>query len=142
MQAGIQNAQVSKKKLWTGRIISALAVLMLVFSGVMKLLKPLPVVEEFARLGYPESLAVGIGILEILCAFVYMIPRTSILGAILLTGYLGGATATHVRIGDPFFIPIVLGIFIWVGLFLRDDRLQALIPLRSQPTRWYLESEL
>jgi uncharacterized membrane protein YphA (DoxX/SURF4 family) len=142
MQAGIQNAQVSKKKLWTGRIISALAVLMLVFSGVMKLLKPAAVVEEFARLGYPESLAVSIGILEILCAVVYIIPRTSILGAILLTGYLGGATATHVRIGDPFFIPIVLGIFIWVGLFLRDGRLQALIPLRSQPTRWYLESEL
>jgi uncharacterized membrane protein YphA (DoxX/SURF4 family) len=131
MQAGIQNARVSKKKLWTGRIISALAVLMLVFSGVMKLLKPAAVMEEFARLGYPESLAVSIGILEILCAVVYIIPRTSILGAILLTGYLGGATATHVRIGDPFFIPIVLGIFIWVGLFLRDDRLRALIPFRS-----------
>jgi uncharacterized membrane protein YphA (DoxX/SURF4 family) len=131
MQAGIHNARVSKKKLWTGRIISALAVLMLVFSGVMKLLKPAAVMEEFARLGYPESLAVSIGILEILCAVVYIIPRTSILGAILLTGYLGGATATHVRIGDPFFIPIVLGIFIWVGLFLRDDRLRALIPFRS-----------
>lgn len=131
MQAGIQNARVSKKKLWTGRIISALAVLMLVFSGVMKLLKPAAVMEEFARLGYPESLAVSIGILEILCAVVYIIPRTSILGAILLTGYLGGATATHVRIGDPFFIPIVLGIFIWGGLFLRDDRLRALIPFRS-----------
>jgi len=131
MQAGIQNVRVSKKKLWTGRIISALAVLMLVFSGVMKLLKPAAVMEEFIRLGYPESLAVSIGILEILCAVVYIIPRTSILGAILLTGYLGGATATHVRIGDPFFIPIVLGIFIWVGLFLRDDRLRALIPFRS-----------
>jgi hypothetical protein len=105
---------------------------MLLFSGVMKLMRPVAVLEEFGRLGYPESLIVGIGIVEIFCAVVYLIPRSSILGAILVTGYLGGATATHVRIGDPFFIPIVLGAAIWAGLFLRDDRLRALIPLRSQ----------
>lgn len=131
IQAGAQPAPVSKKRLWAGRIISALPALMLLFSGVVKLMQPAPVVEEFARLGYPESMALGIGILELACTVVYVIPRTSILGAILLTGYLGGATATHARIGDPFFMPIVLGVLVWGGLFLRDDRLRALIPLRS-----------
>lgn len=121
---------VSKKMLWTGYIISALPVRMLLFSGVMKLVKPAPVVEGFVRLGSPESLALGSGIVELGCAVIYMIPRTSVLGAILLTGYLGGATATHVRIGEPFFAPIVLGILVWGGLFLRDDRLRALLPLR------------
>ena len=86
--------------------------------------------EGFVRLGYPESLTLGIGIVELACAVVYVIPQTSVLGAILLTGYLGGATATHVRIGEPFFMPIVLGVLIWGGLFLREDRLRALLPLR------------
>ena len=97
----------------------------------MKLMKPAPVVQGFAHFGYPESLALSIGILELACTVVYVIPRTSVLGAILLTGYLGGATATHVRIGDPFFVPVGLGVLVWGGLFLRDDRLRALIPLRS-----------
>jgi hypothetical protein len=117
--------------LWAGSILSALPVLMLLFSGGMKLLKPDLVVQEFARLGYPESLVLGIGILELTCTAVYVIPRTSIVGAILLTAYLGGATATHVRVGDPFFIPVVLGVLVWAGLFLRDQRLRALLPLRS-----------
>ena len=133
MQSATHTAPVSTKRLWAGRIMSALPVLMLLFSGVMKLVKPAPVVEEFARLGYPDSVTLGIGILEIVCTVVYVIPRTSMLGAILLTGYLGGATATHVRIGDPFFFPIVFGVLVWGGLFLRDDRLRALIPLRSEP---------
>src|SRR5687767_14183155 len=120
--------------LWAGRIISAIPVLMLLFSGVMKLIKPAGMAEEFARLGYPESLALGLGILELFCTVVYVIPRSSILGAILLTGYLGGAVTTHVRIGDPFFIPIVLGVLIWGGLYLRDDRLRSLFPLRSRPS--------
>ena len=131
MQSGFQTAPVSKKKLWAGRIISALPVLMLLFSGVLKLIKPAAVVVEFTRLGYAESTAIGLGIVELGCTVLYMIPRTSILGAILLIAYLGGATATHVRIGDPFFIPIVLGVLIWLGLYLRDDRLRSLIPLRS-----------
>jgi hypothetical protein len=97
----------------------------------MKLAKPTPLVEEFTRLGYGEGHALPIGILEIVCTVLYVIPRTSVLGAILLTGYLGGATATHVRIGDPFFIPIILGVLIWLGLLLRDSRLRALLPLRS-----------
>lgn len=127
-----QTAPVSKKMLWGGRIMSALPVLMLLASGVMKLMKPAPLVQEFARLGYAESVILGIGCLELVCTAVYVTPRTSILGAILLTGYLGGATATHVRIGDPsFFIPVVLGVMVWGGLFLRDERLRALLPLRS-----------
>ena len=131
MRSGTHTAPVSKKMLWAGRIISALPVLLLLFSGVMKLMKPAAVLEGLAQLGYPESLALGIGILELVCTAVYVIPRTSLLGAILLTGFLGGATATHVRVGDPFFMPIVVGVLVWAGLFLRDDRLRALIPLRS-----------
>ena len=131
MQLGTQTAPISRKRLWAGRIISALPVLMLFFSGIVKLIKPAIIVEGLVRFGYPENLALGIGILELSCTVVYVIPRTSILGAILLTAYLGGAIATHVRIGDPFFGPVVLGVLVWIGLYLRDDRLRALVPLRS-----------
>jgi hypothetical protein len=132
MPSDTQTAPVSRKKLWAGRIISALPVLLLLFSGVMKLMKPPAVMQGFAGYGYPESLITVIGLLEIGCTVVYAIPRTSILGAILLTGYLGGATATNVRVGNPAFImTTILGILAWVGLFLRDDRLHALIPLRK-----------
>ena len=131
MQSATQTAPVSKKMLWAGRIISALPVLLLLFSGAMKLVKPAPVVQAFAHLGYPESLALRIGILELACTVVYVIPRTSVLGAILMTAYLGGATATHVRVGEPFYFPVIFGVLVWGGLFLRDDRLRALIPLRS-----------
>lgn len=131
MQSDVQ-PQVSKKMLWAGRIVSALPVLMLVFSAVIKLIKPTEVVAEFARLGYPESLVVGIGILELVCTVIYIVPRTSVLGAILLTGYLGGATATHVRVGDPFIPPVLGGALVWAGLYLRDARIRALIPLRSR----------
>lgn len=131
MQSDAHVAVASKRMLWSGRIASALPVLMLLFSGVLKLVRPGAVVEEFGRLGYPESLALGIGLLELACTVVYVIPRTSVLGAILLTGYLGGATATHVRVGDPFYFPVVLGMVVWGGLFLRDDRLRSLLPLRS-----------
>ena len=132
MQSDTPTAPASKKTLWAGRIMSALPALMLLFSGVMKLVKPPSVMEGFTRLGYPESLALGIGIVELACVIVSLIPRTSILGAILLTGYLGGATATHLRIGEPFFMPIILGVLVWGGLFLRDDRVRALIPLRGR----------
>ena len=132
MSSGTQMAPISKKRLWAGRIMTALPVLLLLVSGVMKLMKPPSIVQGFAQFGYPEHLILGIGIAEIVCTVVYLIPRTSILGAILLTGYLGGATATHVRVGDPSFIaPAVLGVLVWGGLFLRDDRLRALLPLRS-----------
>jgi hypothetical protein len=97
------------------------------------LVKPAPVVEATVRLGYPESVILGLGVVLIACTVVYLIPRTSILGAILLTGYLGGAVATHVRVDTDLFpvvFPIILGVLVWGGLFLRDDRLRALLPLR------------
>ena len=131
MQSNSQTAPVSKKMLWAGRIIGALPVLLLVFSATMKFLKPPDVVKGFTHLGYPESLALGLGILELACTIIYLIPRTSVLGAILSTGYLGGAIATHLPIGEPYFMPVILGVLIWAGLFLRDKRLRALIPIRS-----------
>ena len=121
---------ISKKALWAGRIMSALPVLMLLFSAVMKFMKPPAVVDGFVHLGYSESLALPLGILELACTVIYVIPRTSVLGAILLTGYLGGATATQLRIGEPFFIPVILGVLVWGGLFLCEPRLRALVPLR------------
>jgi hypothetical protein len=126
-----QKLSESKKMLWAGRILSALSVLMLLFSAVVKLARPAGVLQEFTRLGYQQHEAVSIGIVELLCTVVYLIPRTAVLGAILLTGYLGGATATHVRIGDPFMPPILFGMVIWLGLFLRYPLLRALLPLRK-----------
>jgi hypothetical protein len=131
MHAEAETAAVSNKMLWAGRVMSLLPVLMLIMSGVMKLAKPAAVVEGFALLGYPENLALPLGIVELACTALYVIPQTAILGAILLTGYLGGATATHVRIGEPFYAPIVLGLLVWGGLYLRDTGLRALIPLRK-----------
>jgi DoxX-like family len=134
MPLGTQTVSVPKKILWTGRVIITLPVLFLFLDGFMKLVKPAPVVEATVRLGYPESVIASLGIALIVCTVIYVIPCTSILGAILLAGYLGGAVATHVRVGDPWFpvlFPVIVGVLIWGGLFLRDDRLQALIPLRS-----------
>ena len=120
-----------KKMLWISYVLSALPALLLLFSGAMKLIGPPSVVEGFAHLGYDQSVALGIGIVELLCTVLYLIPRTSVLGAILLTGYLGGATATHLRIGEPFYAAVLLGVLVWGGLFLRDERLRVLIPLRK-----------
>jgi len=121
----------SKHMLWVSYIMSTLPVLMLLFSGIMKLIKPPSVMEGFAHLGYDESVALGLGVVELLATLLYIIPRTSVLRAILLTGYLGGATATHLRIGEPFQMAILLGVFVWGGLYLRDERLRLLIPLRT-----------
>src|SRR5688500_5662518 len=123
--------QVSRPARWAGWVLSALPALLLILAGVLKLMKP--DVKEFERLGYtfPRH-PLTIGIIEIVCAILYLIPRTSVLGAILLTGYLGGAVATHVRIGDPsWFMPIIPGVLLWLGLYLREARLRALVPLRS-----------
>jgi hypothetical protein len=124
-------APVSRKAVWAGRVVSGVPVLMLVMSGVMKLMKPAAVVEGFENLGYPARLAMGIGILELACTAVYLVPRTAVLGAILITGYLGGATATHVRVGDAFAGPVAIGVMVWLGLYLRDRRVRALVPLRG-----------
>ena len=123
---------VSKAALWAGRIRSALPVLTLVMSASMKFMKPTSVVEGFTHLGIPEKFAFGLGVVELGCTILYLIPQTSVLGAILLTGYLGGATCAHLRVGDPFVSPVIIGVFVWGGLFLRDPRLRELIPWRKQ----------
>ncbi|MBO0719346.1 MAG: DoxX family protein [Blastocatellia bacterium] len=133
MQPADQPTPKSNMLVWVGRIISALPVLLLLFGGGMTLNKPVQAVEEFTRLGYPDTVIVGIGIVLLVCTILYAIPYTAVLGAILLTGYLGGAVATHVRIGDPtskVIIPVIVGMLIWGGLFLRDERLRKLLPLR------------
>lgn len=119
----------SKIMLWAGRILSAVPVLMLLMSGTMKFIKPAGFAEGLEHLGWSETTMTYIGVVEILCAILYLIPKTAILGAILIAAYLGGATATHVRIGDPFIIPIALGIVAWLGLWLRDKRLREILPL-------------
>jgi hypothetical protein len=116
-------------KVWVGRILSALPVLMLLMSASMKVSHATAFMEKWATLGYAESAAIPIGIVEIACALIYAVPKTRVLGAVLVTGYLGGAIATHVRVGEAFAIPLVLGICAWAGLFLRDDRLGALLPV-------------
>jgi len=125
---------VSRTRLWIGRIVGGLPALFLLVDGAMKLVKPAVVVEATTRLGYPEGTIVPIGIVLIICTILYLIPPTAVLGAILLTGYLGGAVATHVRAGEPMFsiiFAIIFGMLLWLGLYLTDARLRALIPLRS-----------
>jgi hypothetical protein len=117
---------------WIGIGISILLSLLFGMSAVMKLMGGPGVMEGMAHLGLPESLIVPLGILEISCVAIYLIPATSMLGAILLTGYIGGAICTHLRVGDPFFFQIVLGVCVWLGLYLRENRLRELIPVRTQ----------
>ena len=120
----------TNKTRWTGRILSGLAVLFLTWDGTIKLLALTPVLDAFTRLGYPVGLAVGIGVLELLCVAAYVMPRTSVLGAVLLTGFLGGAISTHVRVEDPFlthtFFPVYVAALVWGGLLLRNSSLRAL----------------
>lgn len=120
----------SRKKHWIGRTASYLAILALLPDALMKILMLDPVLETHAYLEIPAHLTVGIGVLLIVCTGIYIIPSTAVLGAILLTGYLGGATAMLVRIGDPFLTPVIVGMLVWVGLYLTDDRLRNLIPIR------------
>ena len=129
----LQTPAGSKKLFWAGCVVSALLALMLIMSAVMKLMKPDQLVEGFVKLGWDESLAVGLGVVELACAVLYAIPRTSILGAVLITGYMGGAIATHVRQHDfgSIVMPIILAVLAWLGLYWRDARLRALLPLRS-----------
>jgi hypothetical protein len=131
MATAAQTAPTSKTMLWAGRIISALPVLLMVFFGAYGLLNRAKVAPGFAHYGYPDGALVPICIVEIVCAIIYAIRQTSVFGAILLTGYLGGATATHVRVGEPFYFPIIVGVLVWLGLYLRDARLRALVPLRT-----------
>ena len=125
----------SKKMLWTGRIVSALVIVLMLFDAGIKVLRLPAAVEGTIQVGYPASVVLPIGLVLLVCVVLYAIPRTSILGAILLTGYLGGAVATNVRISSPLLsyglLPAYVGVLAWGGLFLRDERLRQLIPLRS-----------
>jgi hypothetical protein len=117
-------------KVWTGRILSALPALAMLPSGAMKLSHSAKFLEGWTKFGYPESAATPIGIVELAVLALYLIPKTRVLGAILVTGYLGGAVATHARMSDPAFVtPVILGVIAWAGVYLRDERLQELLPL-------------
>lgn len=133
-QATDQVVPVSKKRRWTGYTLSTLAVLFMLFDAFSHLTMPKAVADAFIRLGYPVSLGFGIGILGLVCTVLYAIPRTSIVGAILLTGYLGGATATNLRVADPLFetlFPVLFGGLIWTGVFFRDELLRRLVSPRA-----------
>lgn len=122
---------VVSRKVWAGRIITGLVAAYLLFDGIIRMLKLDPAVGGFERLGYPESLVVPIGLIELAGVILYVFPRSAVLGAILLTGHLGGATAAILRLENPWFLlPVGLGVMIWGGLYLRDDQVSALIPLR------------
>ena len=125
----------SIKRPWAGYIVSALPVLFLLMDALGKFIKPEQVVTGTVDLGYQESVIVPLGVTLLICTVIYIIPKTSVLGAILLTGYLGGAVATHVRIVNPLFtyqlFPVYLGALLWLGLYLRDARLRSLLPIRS-----------
>lgn len=127
-------APVSRPALWTGRALSTLAILFLLLDAVLKLVKPAEVVEGTSLLGYPESVITGLGITLLVCTILYIVPQTAILGAVLLTAYMGGAIATHVRVENPLFthilFPTYLAAFYWGGLFLREPRLRQLLPFR------------
>lgn len=122
----------SKVPIWIGRVMSAIPVPLLLMSAAMKLMQPEWMVKDFTeKLGYDANVLVGLGIVELTCVILYVVPQTAVLGAILLTGYLGGATATHLRIGEPYIMPVLMGVWLWVALYLRDARLRSLAPWRS-----------
>lgn len=135
MHAHIQETvSPSKGMLWTGRVVSAIAILFLVFDGVMKVIKDPHVLAASAELGFPQNSMVWIGALLLACTLLYAIPRTSTLGAVLLTGYLGGAVVSNVRVSHPVFeciFPVIFGMLVWAGILLRDPQLREFIPLRK-----------
>lgn len=133
MQAVAHSASTTNVTAWPGRVISALVILFLLLDGVIKLIQHPQAVQPTTELGFAASLVQPLGFIGLACLLLYAIPRTSILGVILLTGYLGGAVAIHLRAEDPLFtliFPVILGVLAWGGLFLQDRRLQALMPLR------------
>jgi|HubBroStandDraft_2_1064218.scaffolds.fasta_scaffold249543_1 hypothetical protein len=135
IQSATQHGSLSKKSVLAGRILTGLVVVFLLFDATIHLLKPAPVVEGFAKLGYPIHLAVVLGVVELVCIALYLFPRTSILGAVLLTGYLGGAIAVQLPTGNSLFgevlFPVYVGAMVWGGIYLRDERLRSLFPWRS-----------
>lgn len=134
MEPAARSVADSKAKIWTARILAGIAVLFLTMDGVMKLVKPAPVTEAMIKLGYPDQLSATLGVILLLCTALYVIPRTAVLGAVLLTGYLGGAISTHLRINDDpftFVFPLIVAAFLWGSLYLRDPRVRAILPLRG-----------
>ena len=134
MQTMVQTREASNVVLWTGRTMSGLVIAFMLLDGAMKLVPLDVVVTTSEQMGIPGSLARTLGVIGLICTLLYAVPRTSVLGAILLTGYLGGAIASHLRLGDPIFTHTLFGLYLgllaWGGLYLRDARLRALIPLR------------
>jgi hypothetical protein len=134
MQTIVQTGETSNAVLWTGRIMSGLVIAFMLLDGAMKLVPLDVVVTTSEQMGIPGNLARTLGVIGLICTVLYAVPRTSVLGAVLLTGYLGGAIASHLRLGDPIFthtlFGLYLGLLVWGGLYLRDIRLRALIPLR------------
>jgi hypothetical protein len=132
-------APLTGKWIWTGRILTGFVVVFLLFDGVIKLLTIQPVLDSFAQLGYPAKHAAMIGVVELACVALYALPRTAVLGAILLTALLGGGISTHIRVDSPLFshtlFGVYLGLIAWAGLYLREPRLRSLIPLRSLASR-------
>ena len=122
---------VSKTMLWISYVVSALPVLLLIMSASFKFIQPAGFAEGVTQMGWDSGKMFYLGVVEISCVVIYLIPRTAILGAILLAAYMGGAVATHVRVGDPFWTQVLVGAFVWGGLWLRDPRVRALIPFRS-----------
>jgi hypothetical protein len=139
MQAMAQTVSFARRakvetKVWIGRILSGLVVAFMLFDGAGKVSVEEHVVKAMAELGWPPGQTVGLGILVLVCALIYAVPRTSVLGAIVLTGFLGGATAAKVRIEEPsLFFSVGVGVLAWTGLYLRDGRLRALLPLKQRP---------
>lgn len=135
----LESVVLSRKALHAGRVLSGLAMAFLAVDAVGKLLKPPAVVEGTTQLGFPEGVIVPLGLIQVVCLATYLVPRTAVLGALLWTGYLGGAIATHVRVGSPLLthtlFPIYVAALLWLGLWLRDLRVRALLPLRATPGR-------
>ena len=131
MQSIASGTAGSKTMLWAGYVISALPALALALSGIFKFMPSSPELEKnLEHIGWPLAAVVPLGITELAVTILYIIPQTSVLGAILITGYMGGAIATHARIGEPFYLQAAIGVLAWLGLYLRDARLRALVPLR------------
>jgi hypothetical protein len=130
LAAETQSTRYSTRALWAGRILSGLAAAFLIFDAAVKFLMPPAAVEATSQLGWPESAMLTLGVIQLICLAAYLIPRTAVIGALLWTGYLGGAIATHVRVENPLFshtlFPIYVAAFLWAGLWLRDRRVRAL----------------
>lgn len=124
-------ARPSKQARIIGWVLTIGSAAMLLMSASMKFLKPPEMLKSLEPLQLPEQIITPIGIVELVCTILYLVPKTSVLGAILLAGYLGGAILTHVRVGDQFIAPAILGVVLWLGLYLREPRLRALVPFRS-----------